>query len=90
MAHLVSGRLLDFIQFDDDYAIAKLYPPKVIRDKPLGRSVVRTKYRVTVVGVKSPGKEFTYATEETVITNHDLVIVSGHVGDIERFASLDR
>jgi trk system potassium uptake protein len=90
VAHLVSGRLLDFIQFDDDYAIAKLYPPKVIRDKPLGRSVVRTKYRVTVVGVKSPGKEFTYATEETVITNHDLVIVSGHVGDIERFASLDR
>ncbi|KAB1647167.1 MULTISPECIES: potassium channel family protein [unclassified Pseudoclavibacter] len=90
VAHLVSGRLLDFIQFDDDFAIVKLYPPKIIRDKPLGRSIVRSKYHVTVVGVKSPGKEFTYATENTVITNHDLVIVSGRVADIERFANLDR
>jgi trk system potassium uptake protein TrkA len=90
VAHLVSGRLLDYIQFDDDYAIVKLYPPKLIRDKPLGSSVVRTKYRVTVVGVKSPGKEFTYATEDTIVSNHDLVIVSGRVSDIERFANLDK
>ena len=27
-AHLVSGRMLDFIEFDDDYAIVKMYPPR--------------------------------------------------------------
>ena len=27
-AHLVSGRLLDYIEFDDDFAIAKMRPPK--------------------------------------------------------------
>ena len=43
---------------------------------------------VTVVGVKSPGKDFTYATAETVISNHDLIIVSGNSADIEKFASL--
>ena len=63
VAHLVSGRMLDFIEFDDDFAIVKMYPPKPIRGMGLNESGVRSKYNVTVVGVKSPGKPFTYATE---------------------------
>jgi len=89
VAHLVSGRMIDFIRFDDDFALVKMYPPKPIRGKSLTESGVRTKYNITVVGVKSPGKPFTYATEETVVTNHDLIIVSGSNDDIERFASLE-
>ena len=88
VAHLVSGRLLDFIEFDDDFAIVKMYPPKPIRGVALRESQVRRKYGVTVVGVKSPGQEFTYATAETVISNHDLVIVSGNSADIEKFAAV--
>jgi len=87
-AHLVSGRMLDFIEFDDDFALVKMYPPKPIRGLNLVESGVRSKYNVTVVGVKSPGKPFTYATEDTVVSNHDLIIVSGTEGDIERFAAL--
>ena len=86
--HLLSGRMLDFIQFDDDFVLVKLYPPKAIRGVPLMESGVRTKYRVTVVGVKSPGKPFTYAMADTVVSNHDLVIVSGSASDVERFAAL--
>jgi trk system potassium uptake protein TrkA len=89
VAHLVSGRMIDFIRFDDDFALVKMYPPKPIRGKSLTESGVRTKYNITVVGVKSPGKPFTYATEETVVTNHDLIIVSGSNDDIERFAALE-
>ncbi|TQL44966.1 trk system potassium uptake protein TrkA [Homoserinimonas aerilata] len=88
VAHLVSGRMLDFIEFDDDFAIVKMYPPKPIRGMTLTDSQVRKKFGITVVGVKSPGKEFTYATAETVLTNHDLIIVSGNALDIERFASV--
>ncbi len=88
VAHLVSGRMIDFIEFDDDFALVKMYPPKPIRGVALGESHVRTKYGITVVGVKSPGKDFTYATADTVISNHDLIIVSGNSADIERFASL--
>ncbi len=91
VAHLVSGRMLDFIRFDDDFALAKMYPPKFIRGGvPLSQSGVRSKYNVTVVGVKSPGKPFHYAEASTVVTNHDLIIVSGTNSDIERFSSLDR
>ena len=89
VAHLVSGRMIDFIEFDDDFAIVKMYPPKPIRGLPLSESQVRRKYGITVVGVKSPGKDFTYATPETVVSNHDLVIVSGNSTDIERFAALN-
>ncbi|GAB2527756.1 potassium channel family protein [Paramicrobacterium agarici] len=88
VAHLVNGRMLDFIQFDDDFALVKMYPPKPIRGKNLTDSGVRTKHNVTVVGVKSPGKPFTYATADTVVSDHDLIIVSGSSGDIERFAAL--
>ncbi len=90
VAHLVSGRMIDFIRFDDDFALVKMYPPKPIRGLSLVDSGVRTKYNITVVGVKSPGKPFTYATENTVVSNHDLIIVSGTNEDIERFAALDR
>ncbi len=89
VAHLVSGRMIDFIEFDDDFVLVKMYPPKPIRGLSLTDSQVRTKYNITVVGVKSPGKPFTYATEHTVVSNHDLIIVSGTESDIDRFASLD-
>ncbi len=90
VAHLVSGRMIDFIRFDDNFALVKMYPPKPIRGLSLADSEVRTKYHITVVGVKSPGKPFTYATEQTVVTNHDLIIVSGTNEDIETFAALDK
>ena len=89
VAHLVSGRMLDFIEFDDDFALVKMYPPKPIRGLPLGQSGVRSKHNITVVGVKSPGKPFTYATAETIVSDHDLIIVSGASADIERFAALE-
>ena len=62
VAHLVSGRMIDFIRFDDNFALVKMYPPKPIRGLSLTDSQVRSKYNITVVGVKSPCKPFTYAT----------------------------
>ncbi|QDZ16061.1 potassium channel family protein [Humibacter ginsenosidimutans] len=89
IAHLLSGRMLDFIEFDDDFVLVKMYPPKVIRGISLTESQVRRKYDITVVGVKTPGKPFTYATPETVVSDHDLIIVSGASSDVERFATLE-
>lgn len=87
VAHLLSGAMLDFIQFDDNYVIAKMYPPRSIRNRALSESGVRSHYGVTVVGVKTPGQPFTHATQDTVISPHDLVIVSGAADDVERFAA---
>lgn len=86
-AHLVSGRLLDYIEFDDDFAIVKMYPPQETHGFTLEESDVRGRYGVTVVGVKSPGEDFTYATARTKVASRDVLIVSGQVDLIERFAS---
>lgn len=86
-AHLVGGRMLDFIEFDDDFAIVKMHPPKETQGFTLAESHVRSKYGVTIVGVKSPGEDFTYAQPETKVSSRDVLIVSGHVDLLERFAA---
>ncbi len=88
VAHLVTGVMLDYIKFDDDFVMAKMYPPKPIQGLNLTESEVRTRYRVTVVGVKPPQAPFTYATEKTVIHDGDKIIVSGTTADVERFAAI--
>ena len=87
VAHLVNGRLIDYIEFDDGFAIVKMRPPQEVVGYSLAQSDIRAKYGVTVVGVKSPGRDFTYATPSTVIAKHDLLIVSGHDDLIERFSN---
>ena len=85
-AHLVSGRMLDFIEFNDGYAIVKMYPPADVVGKPLGDARIRTKFGVTVVGVKSPGEAFVNAQPDTIIGPKDVIIVSGHAEKIEKLA----
>lgn len=88
VAHLVSGTLLDYIEFDDGYAMVKTTPPSVIWGKPLGETGARARYGITVVGVKRIGHQFTYASAETVLERGDLVIIAGKRTDVEEFASL--
>ncbi|MEV0220762.1 TrkA family potassium uptake protein [Streptomyces sp. NPDC050704] len=88
VAHLVTGRMLDFIEFDDDYALVKTVAPTLATGMPLGESQVRARYGVTVVGIKRPGEGFTYATAETVIQKGDVIVVTGKIHDVESFAEL--
>ncbi|MET9430830.1 MULTISPECIES: TrkA family potassium uptake protein [unclassified Streptomyces] len=88
VAHLVTGRMLDFIQFDDDYALVKTVAPASATGIPLGESQVRSRYGVTVVGIKRPGQDFTYATAETVMERGDVIVVTGRTQAVETFAEL--
>lgn len=86
-AHLVGGRLLDYIEFEDGFAIVRMKPPTEAVGFTLAQSQLRTKYGVTVVGVKTPGEDFTYAVPETRITTLHELIVSGPSDLIERLAA---
>ncbi|GAB3143837.1 TrkA family potassium uptake protein [Microbispora hainanensis] len=88
VAHLVSGRLLDYMEVDENFALVKTLPPKEYVGVPLGESSLRRKYGVTVVAVKRPDEEFTYATAETELGYGDVIIVSGRTDQVERFAEL--
>ncbi|MEG3627058.1 potassium channel family protein [Streptomyces poriticola] len=88
VAHLVAGRMLDFIEFDDDYALVKTIAPDPVTGVPLGRSQVRSRYGVTVVGIKRPGEAFTYASADTVVQKGDVIVVTGKTRAVETFADL--
>ena len=86
VAHLVRGRMLDYIEFDDGYAIVKTTPPREILGRTLAESGVRQRYGVTIVGIKSVGKDFSYATPTSVVSEGDLIIVSGERRKVEAFS----
>lgn len=88
VAHLVRGRMMDYIEFDDGFAMVKTTPPATVIGKRLGETTVRSTYGVTVVAIKRPGEGFTYATADTIIEPGDTIIVSGQVRDTERFSEL--
>lgn len=88
VAHLVTGRILNFIQFEDDYALVKTRAPVEAIDKTLADSGLRGKYGVTVVSIKRPGEDFTYATADTTVYAGDILIVAGRTHNVEAFANL--
>ena len=87
VAHLVNGKLMDYMEFDDGFAIVKLRPPQESIGFTLEQSKLRSKYGVTIVGVKASGQDFTYAVPDTRINSGDTLIVSGPFELIERLAN---
>jgi trk system potassium uptake protein len=88
VAHMVTGSMIDYIEFDDGFSIARTKAPAEAFDRTLAESALRGKYGVTVVGVKSPGRDFTYARPETEIHHRDELIVSGPTDKVERFSAI--
>ncbi|WP_232468546.1 potassium channel family protein [Croceicoccus marinus] len=88
VAHLLNERLLDFLAFGDDFAIARLKAPDPIVGLPLMTSECRKKFSVTVVGVKRTGQDFIHAVPDTIIFPDDELVVSGRIEDIERFSAI--
>lgn len=87
VAHLVSGKLLDYIEVEDGFTIVKMRPPRETQGFTIAQTKVRERYGVTIIGVKSPGQEFVYAEPQTRIAATDLLVVSGHSDLLERFAA---
>jgi trk system potassium uptake protein TrkA len=87
VAHLITSRMLDFIEFDDDFALAKVRAPDHIVGKTLAECALRTHYGITVVGVKRSGEDFEYAQASTVVPANAVIIVAGQTAAVERFAA---
>ena len=90
VAHLVTGDMIEYVALDEDFVMVEMTAPPELSSVPLGESGLRDKYKVTVVCVKKPGQQFTYADRETVLTARDLIVVAGHRDHVERFANPGR
>lgn len=88
VAHLVTGKMIDFIEFDDGFAIAKTRSPMETHKKTLAQSDVRKRHGITVVGIKRRHEDFIYAKPETEIKPGDHLIVAGPTPQVVRFSAL--
>ena len=87
-AHLVSGRMLDYIEMEKSgFTIVKMRPPMELHGFTIGQSKVRSRYGVTVFGLMSPGEPFEYATPDTLVSAEDVLVVGGDAALLERFAN---
>ncbi|MDF0604845.1 TrkA family potassium uptake protein [Neisseriaceae bacterium TC5R-5] len=86
VAHLITGTMMDFIEFDGGFAVAEIHVPGQMINCSLAESDLREKFGVTVVAVKHLNEGFEHAKSTTVVLPDDLLIVSGPVQAIERLA----
>ena len=89
VAHLVGGRMIDWFQLDQDFAMVETIAPSEIIGRSLRDAGIRARYGVTVVCVKPPGQSFTYATADTVPDAGTVLVVAGPSKMAEQFARLE-
>jgi trk system potassium uptake protein len=88
VAHLVTGRMIEFVQLDEGFSLVEVKPPRQIVGRSLADSQVRSRFGVTVVCIKPKGGSFTYATPDTVPGPNDILVVAGETDRTKRFADL--
>ena len=88
VGHAVAGHMIDYFEFEDGFAMARTTSPGLMWGKDLAESAVRTRYDITVVGLKRLGEPFVYAVPETVVQEGDDLIISGVRQHVEAFARL--
>ncbi|MEW6471132.1 MAG: TrkA family potassium uptake protein [Actinomycetota bacterium] len=88
VAHMIGGRILDWFQLDEQFALVETVVPSKLVGRTLAESGIREKYNVTVVCVKPAGGKFTYATVDTKLQRGDILVVAGETAAAEAFARL--
>jgi trk system potassium uptake protein TrkA len=88
VAHMIGGRILDWFQLDERFALVETVVPAALVGRTLADAGIREQHQVTVVCVKPAGGTFTYATVDTVLGHGDLLVVAGETAAAEAFARL--
>ena len=88
VAHLVRGRMLDYIEFEPDFAMVKTNPPQPAPRRPAVQTGVRREHGVTVVAVKSPARRSPTPPPRPSSKPGDTIVVSGATTEVEHFSQL--
>lgn len=86
IAHQVTGKMMDYIELDEGFALVETVVPEELWGKTLADAQVRAHYNVTVVCIKPPGEAFTYVEPTTVLHEHAVILVAGDKPHVQRFA----
>ncbi|MDZ5783692.1 potassium channel family protein [Marinococcus luteus] len=83
--HLVSDRVIDYIELSAEYSIIEITAPASMHKKTLAQLDIRAKFGVTVLGIRR-GKEVNISpTAQDRLFKEDVLIAIGHNNDLRRF-----
>lgn len=86
VAHLISGRMSDYLEVGPDWVLAKTKPPSSVVGIPLGDLGLRKRRGVTVVAVRpAHDEQFTHTDSTTTLAYGDDIMVMGRARDVESF-----
>ena len=96
VARLVTGKMIDFIEFEEDFSIIKTRAPSCLVGKHVAEAACMEQFAVAIIGIKSPNKPFLVVRDNIsfdtadapIIGPDDLIIVAGTNQACEAFASL--
>ncbi len=83
--HIVSDKMIDFIELSDEYSMVEIIATKKIDQKTLGELEVRSKYGCTVVGIQRNDHFIISPSTDEVIQTDDVLIIIGSNKNITRF-----
>jgi trk system potassium uptake protein len=88
VAHLVDASVLDYVEVEEDFAIVKVQATQQMVGKPLTDLNLWSRFGVAVTFVKHPGQSFAPATDDTILTYDDVILLGGKPEAVERFSEL--
>ncbi|WP_078556063.1 potassium channel family protein [Bacillus alkalicellulosilyticus] len=83
--HLVSEKIIDYIELSEDYSIVELIASEKVAEKSLIETNIRAKYGCTILAIKQ-GEDINISPlPNEIIKQNDILIVIGHKNDLKRF-----
>lgn len=87
VAHLVGGRVEDYIEIGDDFALVKTTPHQGLLGKTLQEGEIRKRFGVTITAYQRRGQPWTNTAADTVLEEGDVILVTGPIRKTEAFAN---
>jgi len=86
LGRLVSGRLLDYIEIDEGFALLEVTVPPSLVGTTVRNAELRSRYGLVAVSVRQPGGMFGDVTPDVVLTEGATILVAGQRTLIDTFA----
>lgn len=88
VAHMIISKLLDLIELDETFAIAKTRAPSVLVGRRLSEIGIVERRGVLILGVRHPDGRFEPANPDVIVTGESILIVEGSIDQVQAFSSL--
>ncbi|PSL50981.1 trk system potassium uptake protein TrkA [Salsuginibacillus halophilus] len=86
--HLVSDKVLDYIELSDEYSIVEIVVSSSFHNKTLLETDIRAKYGVTILAIKRNEHVNISPMPDDKLFHKDVLVVVGRKKDLKRFESI--